>query len=976
MSMKIRNNNSAGGTIGKLKKNEKALAKQIRIISTGMRLNGAGDGTADYVISERMKARIRALDQDTKNVQTGASLLRTAEGAIQEQLELLKTVKAKVIDADNDSNTDQDRVTIQKEIRRALEQINDIAYETTYNGKKLLLGGDILLDQVEDWEVLDKAILAPESDSLGLIPDLYNRDPYVSEDDTMYDKFKEYEAQRVTLPSLGLNSITNQLTGGSAVTTPKVITMNLSACDVSALNNNDAGVGFWINVASNNNYSYQDKKKYFVLTKNPSTTFHVVTGNNTSTTATNVAVNSSMTKFDIANAMASAINSACGTDYLSAAADGENVVVTTTNKYDSINYANRCSASGFQSTAGTVELYTYETVYHNRTGVFSTYDRLSGGQIEIRKTPDNPDAKEQEAVASSITRNVSGVTSGSGIRISGKSYATLTFVDGAGGLSDGTIGKNYNGTARIAGLNISMDGNGTFKLYSDLDNASILRNYYVYDGLSTSNVRKVTGTVEVGEVKSLTGSVGAEISSVASSDSEKVRASYKLDLSSYTGQYTAAELEDLISALKGNMLNWNYRTSESSTGRASKSWEFIDTHGDRSPTTGTSRSVDAQSKFNDNATLLDLNELRNLLAGSSGSSVADVMGSWLQSKLGTSRIKLDSEGNALFQANLDGKSGNDDYLQVLKGTLRSYEIDLANGLADVSIPAGLDGKGFRVYCATHHGQWFNFAFYNGSGSLDEKPESGTDTEDIKTIMIDVSQVRNANELAAAIYDQSMPLLTSGDPYYDHYIRMGADTVNGKLTIYDSRRYNVNTSQFEYQIDGAKIADGIYDNVVKSLRDIYANDVVVHHTDHASQNIHLKIARTTMDHIFGKMPDDFDISKYDVLTVKNREKLLGNMAGKTRRGLFTAEEEGLLDKGIRYLTNANTLIGAQIRRLEMTEEIVVTNHENTQASESTYRDADMAKEMVNFTKASILAQSSQSMLIHSNQDLGHVMGLLE
>ncbi len=57
-------------------------------------------------------------------------------------------------------------------------------------------------------------------------------------------------------------------------------------------------------------------------------------------------------------------------------------------------------------------------------------------------------------------------------------------------------------------------------------------------------------------------------------------------------------------------------------------------------------------------------------------------------------------------------------------------------------------------------------------------------------------------------------------------------------------------------------------------------------------------------------------------------------------------------------------------------IVVTNHENTQASESTYRDADMAKEMVNFTKASILAQSSQSMLIHSNQDLGHVMGLLE
>ena len=75
--------------------------------------------------------RIRALDQDSENVQNGASMLRIAAGAIQSQLDALREIKRKVIDANNDSNNDVDRQTIQKEVAARFNLIADIAGTTT-----------------------------------------------------------------------------------------------------------------------------------------------------------------------------------------------------------------------------------------------------------------------------------------------------------------------------------------------------------------------------------------------------------------------------------------------------------------------------------------------------------------------------------------------------------------------------------------------------------------------------------------------------------------------------------------------------------------------------------------------------------------------------------------------------------------------------------------------------------------------------
>lgn len=104
-----------------------------------MKVNSAADDASGYAISERMEVQIRGLDQDTANTQNSSALLKTASGALASTMDILKTLKEKAINAANDSNTDEDRATIQKEVDQTLNQIDDNA-NTTYNGQRMLDG--------------------------------------------------------------------------------------------------------------------------------------------------------------------------------------------------------------------------------------------------------------------------------------------------------------------------------------------------------------------------------------------------------------------------------------------------------------------------------------------------------------------------------------------------------------------------------------------------------------------------------------------------------------------------------------------------------------------------------------------------------------------------------------------------------------------------------------------------------------------
>ena len=139
MAMVVKNNMTALNTLNTLNKNSSALSKSLQKVSSGMKINSAADDASGYAISERMRVQIRSLDQANQNTQNGSSMMKVAEGAVSSTVEILKTLKEKAVNAANDSNTDSDRQTIQKELDQSIDQINDNA-NVTFNGKYLVDG--------------------------------------------------------------------------------------------------------------------------------------------------------------------------------------------------------------------------------------------------------------------------------------------------------------------------------------------------------------------------------------------------------------------------------------------------------------------------------------------------------------------------------------------------------------------------------------------------------------------------------------------------------------------------------------------------------------------------------------------------------------------------------------------------------------------------------------------------------------------
>ena len=139
MAMVVKNNMSALSTLNTLNRNTKALSKSLQKVSSGMKINSAADDASGYAISERMRVQIRSLDQANSNAQNGGSMMKVAEGAVSSTVDILKTLKEKAVNAANDTNTDADRQTIQKELDQSIDQINDNA-NVTFNGQYLVDG--------------------------------------------------------------------------------------------------------------------------------------------------------------------------------------------------------------------------------------------------------------------------------------------------------------------------------------------------------------------------------------------------------------------------------------------------------------------------------------------------------------------------------------------------------------------------------------------------------------------------------------------------------------------------------------------------------------------------------------------------------------------------------------------------------------------------------------------------------------------
>ncbi|MCD6450002.1 MAG: flagellin [Thermotogaceae bacterium] len=138
--MRINHNISALNAWRSITNTQYSMGKTLERLSSGLRINRAGDDAAGLAISEKMRGQIKGLNMAVKNAQDAISLIQTAEGALNEVHSILQRMRELAVQASSDTNTDVDRAQIQKEVDQLVEELNRISRTTEFNTKKLLDG--------------------------------------------------------------------------------------------------------------------------------------------------------------------------------------------------------------------------------------------------------------------------------------------------------------------------------------------------------------------------------------------------------------------------------------------------------------------------------------------------------------------------------------------------------------------------------------------------------------------------------------------------------------------------------------------------------------------------------------------------------------------------------------------------------------------------------------------------------------------
>jgi flagellin len=123
-----------------LKVTQVYLDKNMEKLSSGLRINRAGDDASGLAVSEKMRSQIRGLNQASTNAQNGISFIQTAEGYLQESEDIIQRLRELAVQASNGVYSDEDRMYIQIEVSALVDEIDRIASHAQFNGMNLLTG--------------------------------------------------------------------------------------------------------------------------------------------------------------------------------------------------------------------------------------------------------------------------------------------------------------------------------------------------------------------------------------------------------------------------------------------------------------------------------------------------------------------------------------------------------------------------------------------------------------------------------------------------------------------------------------------------------------------------------------------------------------------------------------------------------------------------------------------------------------------
>ncbi|NLM01189.1 MAG: flagellin [Treponema sp.] len=116
------------------------VANNIEKLSSGQRINKAGDDASGLAVSEKMRSQIRGLNQAERNIQNGISFIQTTEGYLQETTDILQRIRELAVQSSNGIYTDEDRMQIQVEVSQLVAEVDRIASQAQFNGMNMLTG--------------------------------------------------------------------------------------------------------------------------------------------------------------------------------------------------------------------------------------------------------------------------------------------------------------------------------------------------------------------------------------------------------------------------------------------------------------------------------------------------------------------------------------------------------------------------------------------------------------------------------------------------------------------------------------------------------------------------------------------------------------------------------------------------------------------------------------------------------------------
>jgi flagellin len=116
------------------------MAKNMEKLSSGMRINRAGDDASGLAVSEKLRGQIRGLNQASKNIENGVSFIQTTEGYLQETQDILHRMRELSVQSSNGIYSSEDRMQIQVEVSQLVDEINRIASHAQFNGMNMLTG--------------------------------------------------------------------------------------------------------------------------------------------------------------------------------------------------------------------------------------------------------------------------------------------------------------------------------------------------------------------------------------------------------------------------------------------------------------------------------------------------------------------------------------------------------------------------------------------------------------------------------------------------------------------------------------------------------------------------------------------------------------------------------------------------------------------------------------------------------------------